>query len=192
MLFLFTTKGVLCGDTAFKSELSDLFHVRVKQHNDPQALMVFILQFATGKTNHGVKLYGRVGRHVDVEMGPVGVTKEMDNPSIDFFDNSMWFNIKFITDICCCDQTKFLVNKTYSNPIEQTCTTVLGISTTSQLYIGCKLGLFESEINKDNPDNLQNIGNYDLKIQEKKHYLTKIPMTIICSKAGFMKGNHMN
>ena len=35
MLFLFTTKGILRGDTAFKSELSDLFHVNVKRQNDP-------------------------------------------------------------------------------------------------------------------------------------------------------------
>ena len=110
MLFLFTTKGVLRGDTAFKPELSDLFHVKVKRHDDPHPLMVFILQFATGKTNHGVKLYGRVAWHVNVSLCPIGsiafylfyrfeVTKEMDEPNIDFFDNSTWFDIKFITDI---------------------------------------------------------------------------------------------
>ena len=60
------------------------------------------------------------------------------------------------------------------------------------MHIGCKLGLFESEINKDNPNNLQNLGNWDPKKQEK-HYLTKIPMKIIHSKAaGLMKANHMN
>ena len=98
MLFLFTTKGVLRGDTAFKLELSDLFHVKVKRHDDPHPLMIFILQFATGKTNHGMKLYRRVSRHVDVETCPVGliafylfyrfeVTKEMDDPSIDSISN---------------------------------------------------------------------------------------------------------
>ena len=105
--------------------------------------MVFIMQFATGKTNHGVKLYGRVGtsRHVNALNCPIGpiafhlfyhfeVTKEMDNPSIDFFDNSTWFDIKFITDISCRDQTKILENKTYSTAIDQTCK-VLGISTKS-------------------------------------------------------------
>ena len=56
MLFLFTTKGILPGDMAFKSELSDLFHVNVKCNNDPHPLTVFILQVATGKSIHGVKL----------------------------------------------------------------------------------------------------------------------------------------
>ena len=72
------------------------------------------MHFATGKTNHGVKLYGRVARHVDILNCPIGsiafylfycfeVTKEMDDPSIDFFDNSTRFDIKFIIDICCRD-----------------------------------------------------------------------------------------
>ena len=43
------------------------------------------------------------------------------------------------------------------------------------MHIGHKLGLLESEINKDNPDDLHNLGKWDLKTQEK-HYLTKIPM----------------
>ena len=54
-----------------KSKLSDMFHINVKHHNNPDPLMVFIIQFATGKTNHGVKLYGRVARHIDVKMCPV-------------------------------------------------------------------------------------------------------------------------
>ena len=122
--------------------------------------MVFIMQFATGKTNHGVKLYGRVGtsRHVNALNCPIGpiafhlfyhfeVTKEMDNPSIDFFDNSTWFDIKFITDISCRDQTKILENKTYSTAIDQTCK-VLGISTKSWMHIGHKLGLFNPKSTK--------------------------------------------
>ena len=54
LLFQFTTKGVIHGDTSFKSKLLDLFHVCVKWCNDPHLLlMVFIMNFATGKTNHG-------------------------------------------------------------------------------------------------------------------------------------------
>ena len=60
MFFLMTTKGVMRGDTLFKSELSDLFHVEVQREDDPHPLFTFILQFATGKTNHGTKLFGRV------------------------------------------------------------------------------------------------------------------------------------
>ena len=66
----------------------------------------------------------------------------------------------------------------YSNSIDQTCK-ALGISTNSRLHIGCKLGLLALKINKDNPDNLRNLGNWDPKMQEK-HYLPKLPMPIIC------------
>ena len=173
----------------------------MKRHDDPHPLMVFIMQFATGKTNHGVKLYGRVARHVNVSNCPVGsiafylfyrfeVTKEMDDPGIDFFDNSTWFDIKFITDIRCHDRTKILENKTYSTAIDRTCK-ALGIATNSRMHIGRKLGSFESEINEDNSDDLRNLGNWDPKTQEK-HYSTKLPMGIIRRKAGLMKANHMN
>ena len=59
------------------------------------------------------------------------------------------------------------------------------------MHIGQKLGLFESEMDKDNSDNLQNLGNWNPKTQEK-HYSTKLPMGIICRKAGLMKANIMN
>mmetsp|Transcript_3918 Transcript_3918/g.10262 ORF Transcript_3918/g.10262 Transcript_3918/m.10262 type:complete len:163 (+) Transcript_3918:615-1103(+) len=42
MLFLFSTKGILCCDSLFKSELSNLFHIQVKRGNDPHPLTVFI------------------------------------------------------------------------------------------------------------------------------------------------------
>ena len=66
MLFLFSTKGILRGDSIFKSELLDFFHLKAKKHGDPHPLTVLIMQFATGKSNKGVKLYGQVARHVDV------------------------------------------------------------------------------------------------------------------------------
>ena len=105
MLFLFTTRGILRGDTAFKLELADLFHVNVKRHDDPHLLTVFILQFVTGKSNHSVKLYGQVARHVNVKMGSsrsifsivfLLQKKYMEDLKINFLDNSIWFDIKFL------------------------------------------------------------------------------------------------
>ena len=56
----------------FKAMPSDLFNVPVQREDDPHELNAFILQFATGKTNHGIKLFGRFARHVDVTQCPVG------------------------------------------------------------------------------------------------------------------------
>ena len=55
------------------------------------------------------------------------------------------------------------------------------------MHIGQKLGLFKSELNEDDSEDLQSLGNYDPKTQEK-FYSTKLPMKIICSKAAFLEG----
>ena len=52
-------QGIIHGDNAFKSKQLDL-------------IMVFILQFATGKSNQGVKRNGRATRQVDIKMCLVG------------------------------------------------------------------------------------------------------------------------
>ena len=71
---------------------------------------MFILQFAAGKTNHGIKLFGRVARHVDVTQCPVGavamhshhrflrVNEFEPEDNVDFAKNDTWFDKKFITE----------------------------------------------------------------------------------------------
>ena len=168
-ILVYNKKGVLHANTMFKSKLSDLFHVCVKHHNNLHPLMVFIMQCATGKTNHSVKLHRRVAtRHVEVTNCPIRsiafylfyhceVIKELEDPNIDFFDNSIWLIIKFVTDTC------FAVIKQKQNvlyhTIGQTCK-VLGVSLKSCMQTGCKLGLLKLEINKDNPDELQAGSNF--------------------------------
>ena len=95
----------------FKAELSDLFNVPVQREDDPHELNVFILQFATGKTNHGIKLFGRVARHVDVTQCPVGAVAmhlhcgflcaskfEEVEENTDFTFCETWFDKKFVTE----------------------------------------------------------------------------------------------
>ena len=55
--FLYTFKGVLRHESLQKAELSDLMCVSFKQNRDPHPVFISVLQLATGKTNHGQKLY---------------------------------------------------------------------------------------------------------------------------------------
>ena len=95
----------------FKAEPSDLFNVPVQREDDPHPLNTFILQFATGKTNHGIKLFGRVARHVDVTQCPVGAAAmhlhhrflctskfEEEEENVDFTKNETWFDKTFVTE----------------------------------------------------------------------------------------------
>ena len=98
MFFLVTAKGVMRGDVLFKLELFDLFHVKVQRECDSCPLHTFILQFATDKTSHGAKSFGRVASDADVTQCPVGSVvvclccwmsckSEMENPCVAFTKN---------------------------------------------------------------------------------------------------------
>ena len=73
-----------------------------------------------------------------------------------------------MTKINVSDQNIIIRNKTYVNLIVKTCLG-LGISMKNLVHMGQKYGSFNLEINEDNPDDLQNLGNWDPKMQEK-HY----------------------
>ncbi|KAG7367334.1 centromere DNA-binding like protein [Nitzschia inconspicua] len=70
--FLFTTGGILRGESVYMAELSDLLHATVHRTRDPHPVTVMILQMATGKTNKDLKLYGRVARHKNVNLCSIG------------------------------------------------------------------------------------------------------------------------
>jgi Centromere DNA-binding protein complex CBF3 subunit, domain 2 len=97
----------LRGESVYKAELSNLFHVFYKVDKDVHPLMVVVQQLASGKTNNNQKLYGRVMRHKDVNLCATGalgfylmyrrfqVIDEMNTPP-DFADNEAWYRIKLL------------------------------------------------------------------------------------------------
>ena len=110
-IFLFTMNGLLRGESVFKVELSDLFNLSIKQMDDIHNLSILtMLQMATGKTNRGIKLSGRVARHVNPHMCAVGSlgfylmycfhhSGEMTQTgpgAVDFCINSTWFDMKLL------------------------------------------------------------------------------------------------
>jgi hypothetical protein len=71
--FLFTVGGILRGESVYMAKLSDLLQCKIqREYCDPHPVTVMILQMATGKTNQELKLYGRVGRHKNVNLCPIG------------------------------------------------------------------------------------------------------------------------
>ena len=125
--FLHTTKGILRGESLFNSELSDNLGIHIKKPTDPHEMFVDIMQLAFGKTNNGLKLFGRVARHKDPRLCAVGakafyllyrfdVTGEFtDDCEVDFTDNKSWFDIKLLVDGQSSDFTKAIKNVTYSD-----------------------------------------------------------------------------
>ena len=123
--FLYSLHGILRYESLQNAELSDCFSVGFKKERDPHMLNISVIQLATGKTNHGIKLYGRCLRHKDVKLCGVGamamylmyrfeLSKEMDPPP-DFTKNDSWFDIKLLTDGTIQNITTGIANTTYGD-----------------------------------------------------------------------------
>lgn len=200
VMFLFSTKGLLRGETFFQAELSDILHFDVEDEEDTSALMILILQFTLGKVSKGgKKLYGRVARHKGVRYCAVRAvalylayrfhhTKEMEGKEAPNFNvNSTWFEIKFLVDSISKDNTHCMNDITYSNLIRKACKD-LGIPWNHWLHIGRVLGTREAEENKMKPKDVRITGNWDAHVVEKC-YSARIPMTAIRQRAGFLRHN---
>ena len=193
--FLCTTCGILRGESMFKGELSDLFTATIQLSKDPHPFMLLIMQISTGKMNqNGLKIFGRMGRNFDVNVCPVGAlgfylmyrfhhSRELndDKNPVDWTDNSMWFNIKLLTEYGRADNTVCINDSTYATAVKKICKENK-IPSKHWVHIGRVLGSFESEINEDLRDDIRNLGNWGLNVQETR-YSTKLPMKIIRSKA---------
>ena len=206
MIFLLTAKGVMRGESIFKAELSDLYHLEVQRHDDEHPLCILIMQMATGKTNNGLKLFGRVARHANPNSCAVGslgfflmyrfhTSGEMDTRgenarAPDFFVNQSWFHIKLLTESNSSNNKTCIRNTTYYTAIKEACKK-LSIATNHFVHIGRVFGSFEAEIEGDSNEDLRWLGNWDPKMQEAR-YSTKLPMKIIRSRAGHQRSNGLN
>jgi hypothetical protein len=199
-IFLHTCHGILRGESLFKGELSDEFGIECKRDDDPHQFYIAIMQIATGKTNNGVKLFGRVGRHINPSMCSIGAqgfylmyrfeqSNEM-HPIPDFCNNESWYGIKILTDANTKDPTKGITDTTYYSAVNQALNS-LGIHSNHFVHIGRVLGSCASEIDEDDSEDLRRLGNWDPKMQEAR-YSTKLPMKIIRSRAGFQKANGLH
>jgi hypothetical protein len=69
---LLTTFGIIRGESLFNCDLSDLFSIE-KTDEGSHICSILVMKIATGKTNGlGQKLFGRVMRHRDYRVCPIG------------------------------------------------------------------------------------------------------------------------
>ena len=201
-VFLHTVGGILRGESVYKAELSDLFGRQDKAAKDVHPYFVLVQQISTGKTNKGLKLYGRVMRHKEVSLCAIGAlgfylmyrfyrTGEM-NPPPDFRDNEAWYHIKLLVSPNQIDYSKPVSDRTYMQAIQAACKH-LNIPSNHWLHIGRVLGALELERMEDPSSEIRLLGNWDPSTQEKA-YSAKVPMGIIRKKAWFRDhdGTHYN
>jgi hypothetical protein len=101
---LLTTFGILRGESLFQCDLSDMFTIE-KSDEGIHTMTILVMRIATGKTNGAnQKLYGRVMRHSNYQMCPIGAMGlyflsrfDIGGEETDFTDNSTWFNDKLLT-----------------------------------------------------------------------------------------------
>ena len=105
---LFSLSGVLRSDSIYKADLSDLLDFKFKQKNEPDPYHICILRVGEGKTVGNKCQFGKVMRHINVNMCAIGalgfwlfarfmVTDEVEK--MDFNDNKSWFNMKLLCTV---------------------------------------------------------------------------------------------
>ena len=105
---LFSLSGVLRSDSIYKADLSDFLDFKFKQKNEPHPYHIGILRVGEGKTVQNKCQFGKIMRHLDVNMCAMGalgfwlfarfmVTDEVKN--MDFNNNESWFNMKLLCPV---------------------------------------------------------------------------------------------
>lgn len=203
--FLQTFAGILRGESLFKAELSDLLYFNLDNKCDPSPMQILILQIATGKTNHGQKLYGRVLRHKNPELcafGSLGFylfyrfhfTHEMEPPP-DFTENKAWFDMKLMIDatrVNRANNTTHVSDQGYAKVIKKAC---LETKTPTKHFshFGRVAGPAELEMMELDPMDIKLQGNWNPDVQETR-YSAKLPLRAMRGLAGskFEKGSYYN
>ena len=198
-----TLHGILRCESVYKADFSDLCGVRFRTKRDPHPLYILMMQFAEGKTNHGVTLYGRCLRHHDVRLCPVGAFAmylfwRLDlsgefSPPPDFTSNKDWFDVKLLSDgQPKGNNRKSMNNGSYGRAIKKLLGE-LGISTNHYCHLGRVLGPAIAEFHEIDPELICQLANWEVTVHEGR-YSQKLPMKILRSMAGFneVDGMHYN
>jgi hypothetical protein len=198
--------------------------ISMQKKQDPHRLYLLILQMAsgktsalyspyiivhltlrfrlllTGKTNCGIKLYGRIMRNINPCLCGVGAlgfylyfrfekSHEM-NPPPDFTVNKDWFDIKLLTDGSQENSTRVMSNESYAKGV-QIVLKKLDISSKHYLHLGRILGPIQLEKLEAESRDIQSLGNWNPSTQEK-FYSTKLPMRPIRALGGFQDAGGMH
>ena len=116
---LFSLSGVLRSDSIYKADLADLLDFKFQQKNEPDPYHICILRVGEGKTVLKKCQFGKILRHMNVNMCAMGalgfwlfarfmVTGEV--AKMDFSDNKSWFDMKLL---CAVDKRNEKTNSEY-------------------------------------------------------------------------------
>jgi hypothetical protein len=174
--FLTTLHAILRGESLFKAELSDMLHL-IHAGREPTPMAIFILQMATGKTNEGERLYGRLMRHKQAELCGIGglgfyfllrfkVTGEMSPPP-DFTVNEDWFDIKLLVGQNATPTTNAnpISDRQDADVIKKICN-ILQVPACHFTHIGRVAGPPVLELEEIHPEDTRTLGNWDPSVQE--------------------------
>jgi hypothetical protein len=192
---LLTNFGILRGESLFKADLSDLASI-IEKRGTCQETVVLILQIAIGKVNKGKTLYGRVMRHRDVELCPVGALAlylfyrfQVAKEELDLSANSKWFDVKLLLGTNSTDHTKAMHDQQYAKTIKKVCSE-LGLVTSHFVHFGRAVGLVTGEYNELSGEELKNLGNWNVDTMEDR-YSAKVPYPTMRVMAGQPKEKNL-
>jgi hypothetical protein len=164
------------------------------------------MRIGIGKVNKENPLFGRVMRHANEELCPVGSYAfmllsrfEVAGEKLDFSSNKAWFDVKLMVEqgihcqiyslfqlysLCKGSKvpTKAVSDKTYARVIKSVCAE-LGIPTKHFLHIGRAVGLVTGEMLEAEAQELKNLGNWNPDVVES-YYSAKIPLRVLRLMAG--------
>jgi hypothetical protein len=114
----------------FLSDLSDYCDL-VIENEGCSPCQILVLQVDTGKTNGLKTLYGRVLRHKQVQLCPIGAlgfmllgrfeyTKEVET-FYNLLDNKSWFGVKALIDYRKNELTSAVSDQSYAKAIKTCC-----------------------------------------------------------------------
>jgi hypothetical protein len=187
--FLMTFCGILRGESLFKCELSDLCDIVIEEgvlakHH------ILVMRIATGQTNGLKTLYGRVLRHRQVELCPIGALGfylmsrfHLADEKVDFSSNQSWFNVKLLVECGSKTPEVSVSDQTYAKNMKGICKE-LGIVSKHYIHFGRAVGAVSAELSELDSLSIKQLGNWNPDTQEDR-YSSKLPL-----KAMRIMGGH--
>jgi hypothetical protein len=178
----------LRGESLFKAELSDLCSVIVDSEKEFEQ-MILVLRIAVGKTNGTRTLYGRVMRHKDVYVCPIGALAlylfsrfHLAGEKLDFGSNSSWFDAKLLIECGSKTPNVSVRDSNYANSVKNACKE-LDIISKHFIHFGRSVGLVTGEFQELDQEKLRNIGNWNIDCMNES-YSSKMPLRALRGMAG--------
>ena len=177
---LFSTSGVLCGESTFNGMLSDLCDFTYTPQGTEIELHVLVLQIPEGKVNQFYTLFGCVMRHKNVFRCAMGglamyffLCFQTSGETIDFRTNESWYNMPLLLN--SRDASKPLTNKSYYKKIKKVCD-FLKIPSSHYVHFGREVGAKILELEELESKEIEGLGNWNIDVRSGVASLRNAPV----------------